>query len=198
MQEGERRGIGEGREDNRREGERRRRARGQRSYPRTTEREQRGGVEHRALQKKAAEEGCRRRHSTHRHTHPTKAVPTAAIPMENPCCSCRHTGDQPCLRRGSAFDYFLWRIPAAAAGGQKNTLSALRRIQSISWLVMASPSRRREFCHFASTTLFIPVESPDKGTGGCHQMTVSPTAGLAIVELDEKLVELQHKESGTR
>ena len=43
---------------------------------------------------------------------------------------------------------------------------------------MLSPgaaSRRRD-CHFDGTPLCFPIETPTKGTGGCHQMTVSPTA----------------------
>ena len=38
-----------------------------------------------------------------------------------------------------------------------------------------SASRRRG-CHFGDTPLFIPIEPPAKSTGGCRQMTVSPTA----------------------
>ena len=30
------------------------------------------------------------------------------------------------------------------------------------------------------TPLFIPIETPTKVTGGCHQMTVSPTARSGI------------------
>ena len=37
-------------------------------------------------------------------------------------------------------------------------------------------TRRREFCHLTDTPVFIPFKTPTKGTGGCHQMTVSPTA----------------------
>ena len=37
-------------------------------------------------------------------------------------------------------------------------------------------TRRQEFCHF-DDPLFIPIKTPAKGTGRCHQMTVlSPTA----------------------
>ena len=39
--------------------------------------------------------------------------------------------------------------------------------------------RRREFCHFADTTLSIHIETPAKGRGGCSRMVVSPTASLA-------------------
>ena len=37
-------------------------------------------------------------------------------------------------------------------------------------------SRRREFCHFADTPLFIPIETPAEGRVGCSRMTVLPTA----------------------
>ena len=40
-----------------------------------------------------------------------------------------------------------------------------------------STSRWRD-CHFADTSLFVPVEIPTKGGGGCSRMTASPTATL--------------------
>ena len=54
----------------------------------------------------------------------------------------------------------------------------LTRSGTYSVLPMAVvPSRRREFCHFDDTPCFIPIETPTKGAGGCHQMTeLSPTA----------------------
>ena len=53
---------------------------------------------------------------------------------------------------------------------------------------VGTTSRRREFCQFAGTPLFIPVETPAKVQGGCHQMTVSPTAiGTTMRVLPEKV-----------
>ena len=47
-------------------------------------------------------------------------------------------------------------------------------------IMMQSPSRRRG-CHFDGTPLFIPVETPDKGRGGCSRVTEpSPTARVAL------------------
>ena len=39
-----------------------------------------------------------------------------------------------------------------------------------------SPSRRREFCHFDDTPCLSLLKHLIKVQGGCHQMTVSPTA----------------------
>ena len=38
-----------------------------------------------------------------------------------------------------------------------------------------------------TTPLFIAIETPTKGTGGCHQMTVSPTANSARTVLTQRV-----------
>ena len=72
-----------------------------------------------------------------------------------------------------------WRFAPAAMIMRSRVTFAMIDAAAIE-KTLASPSRRREFCHFTDTPCLSLLKHLIKVHGGCHQMTVSPTASVAL------------------
>ena len=120
----------------------------------------------------------------HRPLEPARRLTSEAQPentstslLVNRQCRCRQSARSMSCGNGIRRDSVApsLRVLNAAVTARRRTGAEVQQALAVGGYINGEGSRRRD-CHFDDTSLFIPIVTPNKGAGGCHQMTVSPTA----------------------